>query len=726
MKKFCSFTVLLLISVYCFGQAPVIGDFSPISGPVGTFITITGSNFSPISSYNIVHFGSVKARVTNASSSELTVTLPPGTTYQPIAVTVNGRTAYSTKIFITTFGGGGAIDTSAFGDAISYTSGAGSRRIAIGDLDGDGKSDIVVGSYGGAISVFRNISTDSVISFAPAIDFKVGSIASDIAIGDLDSDGKLDLAATIESLHQVSVLRNISTPGAITTSSFEPALNFATSLLPHDVSVDDLDGDGKPDLIVATQHSQICVLRNTSTMGSLTTASFANSVNFTVGAETQTISTKDLDGDGKPELVTASSNGNTMSILKNMSTVGSITTGSFATKVDFATGVYPHATMIADLDGDSKPDIAVVNYYSSTVSVFKNVSDLGAITSGSFAAKVDFTTLPNPSSVAAADVNGDGKPDLCIGSPGGLSIFRNISMTGVLTTGSFASKIDVGTSVGGRAAVGDLNNDGKPDVSFATFANGKLSILTNALSYPIKQDQSIIFNALSNNITMGDIALTLDAIASSGLPVEFSTTSSNISIAGNQATLLMPGIVTITANQNGNDLYMAADSVSKTFCINPMKPQISVENSDILVSTSSSGNQWYYNGVAINGETSSSLRVTESGTYNVKVTVDDCASQLSDDFCLAVSGTGNASARQVVLYPVPAQRSISLEFNHGDDGGPIDILIYNTLLQLIMHKTAVGNQLKVDLDISHLPPGVYVLHTSKKNIKQQIKFVKEN
>ena len=79
---------------------PTISSFSPASGPVGTSVTITGTNFNTTPSNNIVFFGAVKANVTAASATSLTVTVPLGVTYQPITVTVDGLTAYSNKSFV--------------------------------------------------------------------------------------------------------------------------------------------------------------------------------------------------------------------------------------------------------------------------------------------------------------------------------------------------------------------------------------------------------------------------------------------------------------------------------------------------------------------------------------------------------------------------------------------------------------------------------------------------
>jgi hypothetical protein len=172
-----------------------------------------------------------------------------------------------------------------------------------------------------------------------------------------------------------------------------------------------LDGDGKPDLAVTNQNSaSVSVLRNTSTSGSLGTSSFAAKVDFATGTRPLSVAIGDLDGDGKPDLAVANQNSASVSVLRNTSTSGSLGTSSFAAKVDFATGSFPSSVVLGDLDGDGKPDLAVANPGSDNVSVLRNTSISGSIVAGSFAAKVDFTTGTVPLSVAIGDLDGDGKP----------------------------------------------------------------------------------------------------------------------------------------------------------------------------------------------------------------------------------------------------------------------------------------------------------------------------
>ena len=120
----------------------------------------------------------------------------------------------------------------------------------------------------------------------------------------------------------------------------------------------------------------------------------------------------DLNGDGKPDLVIANNNSNTVSVLLNTTTPGA-TTPTYSAKTDFTTESQPRSVAIGDLNGDGKPDLAISNYSSGTVSVLLSTTTPGANTAV-YAAKTDFATGSGLLSVAIGDLNGDGKPDLAI------------------------------------------------------------------------------------------------------------------------------------------------------------------------------------------------------------------------------------------------------------------------------------------------------------------------
>jgi hypothetical protein len=308
-------------------------------------------------------------------------------------------------------------------------------------LDGDGKPDLAVANFGSnTVSVFRNTSSSGSISsssFATKVDFTAGSNPQSVAIGDLDGDGKPDLVVANFGSSTVSVFHNTSSSGSISSSSFATKVDFTTGTSPVSVAIGDVDVDGKPDLVVANYNSAtVSVYRNTSSSGSISSSSFAAKVDFTTGSNPISVAIGDLDGDGMPDLAVANSSPNTVSIYRNTSSSGSISSSSFAAKVDFTTGTDPRSVAIGDLDGDGKPDLAVANYNPSTVSIFRNISSSGSISSSSFAAKVDYTTGTSPRSVIIGDLDGDGKPDLAVANAGStsVSVLRNADLPPTITS----------------------------------------------------------------------------------------------------------------------------------------------------------------------------------------------------------------------------------------------------------------------------------------------------
>ena len=140
---------------------------------------------------------------------------------------------------------------------------------------------------------------------------------------------------------------------------------------------------------------------------------------------------------GRTDLVVANYDSNTVSVLRNNGN------GTFAAKVDYATGAYPSSVTTADFNGDGRPDLAVANNISSdnTVSVLLGNSD------GTFAAKVDYSTGFYPKFATAGDFNGDGKPDLAVANDYTVSVLLNRSPIG-LSAQTVAENQPVGTMIG--------------------------------------------------------------------------------------------------------------------------------------------------------------------------------------------------------------------------------------------------------------------------------------
>ena len=248
------------------------------------------------------------------------------------------------------------------------------------------------------------------VTLAAKTDFATGSNPFYVTAADVNGDGEPDLIVANLNSNTVSVFLNTTAPGA-NSPSFAAKQDFTTGSGPRTVKAADVNGDGKLDLIVANGGSNtVSVLLNTTAPGA-TTASFAAQQTFATGSFPQSVTAADMNGDGKPDLIVGNSNSNTVSVLLNTTAPGA-TTPSFAAQQTLACSD-PNDLTAADINGDGKPDLIVGNFGSTTVSVLLNTTATGA-TTASFAAQQTFATGSGPVSVTAADLNGDGKPDLIV------------------------------------------------------------------------------------------------------------------------------------------------------------------------------------------------------------------------------------------------------------------------------------------------------------------------
>jgi hypothetical protein len=556
MTHFKRFIAVLFISFLAntlFGQVPTITAFTPASGVSGTTVVLTGTNFSTTPASNIVYFGAAKATVTASTATSCTVTVPPGTTYERITLSVGIRTGYSTKPFILTSNCPYDITTSAF-DTTSQSTGTGSNPYyaVLGDFDQDGKSDLAFAfaATSNDVAFYRNTSTVGNPSFVLAQTRAAGTNPRGLAAGDLNGDGKLDVVTfNNETAPDFSVYQNTSTTGTV---SFNTEVNFyaCSYNTPGNggVCIADLDADGKPEIISANGFGDsVTVLRNlnASAGATITTSTFASAVKFSVPGKPNWVNAADIDGDGKVDLVTSNESANTISVLRN-TTVGSI---SFASPVSYATASAPNNFRIGDIDLDGKPDIAVANNSGAGMYIFRNTSTSGTV---SFAAGVNFSTntSSNPRDICITDLNGDGLPDVAVLCPGAdkISVFENQSTPGTISSSSLAAKDDffmeTGTSPRALTA-GDVDGDGKPDFITESQVADRAGIFRNLI-----QGGPVMTSAASKTICSGSsVSLALTATPSSGTTYSWIATN-NAGTSGESTTSQTGSTITNTVTNN--------------------------------------------------------------------------------------------------------------------------------------------------------------------------------
>jgi hypothetical protein len=369
--------------------------------------------------------------------------------------------------------------TPSFAGKQDVETGLNPRSVAVGDLNGDGRDDLAVANVSSdSVSVLLNTTPPgaATASFAAKHDFTTGTDPVAVTMGDLNMDGKLDLAVININSDTVSVLVNTTVPGAVTPNFVKQ--DFATGVGPLFVAVGDLNGDGKPDLVVANVIVAVSVLFNTTVPGAVT-PTFAPKVNVPTGDGPRSVSLVDINGDGKLDLAVVSFNINSVSVLLNATEPGAATP-RFADIEFFPTDFRPVSVVSGDLNNDGKPDLAVVNVNANNVSVLLNTTPPGAAVP-SFAAKQDFDTGPNPRSVIAEDLNGDGKLDLGVvkSFANNVAVLVNTTLPGAAVA-SFATKQDFAAGNNSLfVASGNLNGDGKPDLVTANFDSNTTSVLLN-------------------------------------------------------------------------------------------------------------------------------------------------------------------------------------------------------------------------------------------------------
>ncbi len=556
---------------------PVITSFSPQSGTVGTVVNISGLNFDPTPSNNIVYFGAVQATVTAASVTNLTVMVPVSATYAPITETVNGLTAYADQPFMPTFPGIGQINSSSLASQVVLPTGKGPGRVVIADLDGDGKPDLIISDgFAGEISIYRNISTNGSLtagSFAPRVDLQMGIGGTycdpyTLAVADLDGDGRLDIIALNADNNIISIFRNISSPGSITTNSFAARVDLPGGNVMRGLVVQDLNGDGKPEIVTANAgDNTISILQNMSTLGNI---AFAPRVDFATGDYPQGLAVGDLDGDGKPDLAVANYNSGTISVFRNIGVVGGdITTNSFAPRVDFPALATAFPIAIGDLDGDGKLDLVVGGENGSqAISVYRNTSTVGSITTNSFAPPVNFAAPGWVNSLTLADLDGDGKLDIALVSQlsSVFSIFKNVSVPGSFTTNSLAARVDYAAGYNPNGiAVGDLDGDGRPDIVFANSYDNTISIYQNIV--PFGGPPSITSQPTNQTVTVGGTA-SFSVTVSGTPPLSYQWSFNTTNIVGATNTTLT--LTNVQMTQAGNYAVLVTNAYGSTNSINAL------------------------------------------------------------------------------------------------------------------------------------------------------------
>ena len=418
---------------------------------------------------------------------------------------------------------------------VSSTLGIAGYYAISADLNGDGKLDLVTETGPNSIAVLLGNGDGT---FQPAVNYTVGSNPNGIngiSIGDVNSDGNLDIVvSSYTGAGSISVLLGDGHGG------FSSNIASSTgSSYPRSPVIADVNGDGIPDILVANDANRggVSVLLGNNT------GSFTPSVVLPSDGDPVSIAVADINGDGIPDVVFSNVAWGANDVQVYLGTGG----GNFVAAPSVRTSDYSAFVVLQDINGDGKPDLVYTTYDGRVAAALGNGD-------GTFQTPVSYQVgTPNyglgPGNVVVADVNGDGKPDLVYSNRGQ----NSVSVLLGNGDGTFQNPQSTPSGDTSLVAVGDFTGDGRPDIAVSN-SSGTTTILENVPqtidgpTYTIDKTPPTV-SLVATNPTTGDEGI--------GQSVQITLTfSESVTVAGTGPSLALNdgGTATYVSGSGTNTL----------------------------------------------------------------------------------------------------------------------------------------------------------------------------
>ncbi|HEY4157212.1 MAG TPA: FG-GAP-like repeat-containing protein, partial [Polyangiaceae bacterium] len=472
-----------------------------------------------------------------------------------------------------------------FAPRVEYTTGADVTSLAVGDLNGDGNLDIVTtdsemlevgNTQPFVVSVLLGNGDGT---FAPRVDSGTDYAPQAVAIGDLNGDGKQDLVTVNFASYQFAANGSASVLLGNGDGTFPTHVEYPIGVDPAFVAVTDLNKDGKLDLVIENKGASAGTTDNSSISVLLGhgDGTFADRVDlpfkcdYAASFDAFSLAVGDLNGDGSADLALGCE---TQDIVTAQTTAQvavrlSDGAGAFADPVSYPSPFSPGALVIADVTGDGKPDIVGMTNGRS-FGVMQGHGD-GTFAPGDSHGGLD--SPYDPVGLLVGDLNGDGRNDLVLtdsrSAPGGEAWAGGLSVVLASSTHSLARGPESPVAkniLGGQAssALQDVNGDGQLDLLTAYSSNsldGALSVLLGAsdgtfqtlVSYPTGNNTESLATADFNHdgkldIVMGESSIQLQT---GSLEVWLGAGDGTFTQGATYATADEPGPV-LTGDFNGD------------------------------------------------------------------------------------------------------------------------------------------------------------------------------
>jgi hypothetical protein len=399
-----------------------------------------------------------------------------------------------------------------FQPVASYGSGGDSPfSVAVADVNGDGKLDLLVANecattcQNGAVGVLLGNGDGT---FQPAASFYSGGLSPrGIAVADLNGDGHPDLVVAnfFAAGGGEGIIGVLLGNG---DGTFQPAVTYDSGgVIAASVAIADVNGDGKPDLVVANEcatqkckHGVVAVLLGNGD------GTFKKAVKFPAGI-TQSVVVADVNGDGKPDAIVADFCATSKCASGAVDVLLGNGDGTFQQAVPYNSGgVYTNMVAVADLRGNGKLDLVAGNACSTGIDCSGPTEGVVGVLLGNGDGTFQKAVTYDPGgleaySVAVADVNGDGVPDIVVGN------YYNLGVLLGNGDGTFQPAVTLDVYyVAASVALADLTGNGMTDIIVSNEAGSNVGVLINGTA--------------SRTATATSLGSSLDPSAI-GLPVTF-------------------------------------------------------------------------------------------------------------------------------------------------------------------------------------------------------------
>jgi hypothetical protein len=455
---------------------------------------------------------------------------------------------------------------------VNYSVGNGPRGVAVGDLNRDGKLDLVVTNTTDKNLIVLLGNGDG--SFATPVPYSLGDLGPTspvvAMVADFNSDSKLDVAVLTTFTSNTG--GNVLVLSGNGDGTLQAPVTYPTGVHPLWMVGHDINNDGKPDLLIGSSTTAVILAGNGD-------GSFRAPLILPSSLPSQGVDAADLNGDGYPDVITGNNdNGGTVSVY--MATAP----GSFKAPV-----IYPlnlgasqgcTVAVAADVNGDGKPDVLCSILKSNGFVVLRNQGD-GTLQVESGQSTYIFAAGTSPSDMVVADLNGDGKLDVAAADfntpPLGVPS-DNMGVSAIAGSGDGIFPSDglqqfEPNVQSAQIESGDFNGDGVPDLVTANTPSNDISVLLNQSSVvtlppPTPQITSLSPFAAKQNSGAFTLTVNGSGFVSSSV-VEWNGTprpttfvdASHLTAAITAADLASSGTASVTASNSTSDGLNSAAAI---------------------------------------------------------------------------------------------------------------------------------------------------------------------